>query len=123
MEVRQIANNQFTIKTEKGLYFQSYDSLVALITNNNTVVLGEDYRYSHTTMKYLIQFLNVDSITTVDKKIASGEWIINNSFAIGNKKKYIKKQKKQIEPVDYSEVDLYDLFAELNAELSNLKGY
>jgi len=82
MNITQIANNQFKVRTDKGLYFQSYDSVIACITNNGIVTLGNDYRYSKTTMKYLIQFLGFDSIKEVDKRVATGAIEIDSKLTI-----------------------------------------
>ena len=82
MRIYQMANNQFEIRTKQGIFFQSYDSIIALKKNNGKIVLGQDWRYSRTTMKYLIQFLNRDSIREVDKMVASGEIKINEDLMI-----------------------------------------
>lgn len=82
MKITQIANNQFEVRTREGRYFQSYDSVICKIDNNNRVTLGRDYRYSRTTMKYLIQFLGVDSISHVDKEVAAGNFTIDENLTI-----------------------------------------
>lgn len=54
--------NQFRIRTPKGVYFQSYDSIIALIDNKGKIILDEYYHdYSRTTSKYLSQFLNLNT--------------------------------------------------------------
>ena len=82
MKIIQIANNQFEVRTSEGRYFQSYDSVICKIDNNNKVTLGEDYRYSRTTMKFLVQFLGVDSIKHVDKEVAASNYIIDENLTI-----------------------------------------
>ena len=82
MNITQIANNQMKVRTDKGLYFQSYDSVVACIANNGIVTLGSDYRYSKTTMKYLIRFLGFDSIKEVDKGVSTGDIEIDSNLKI-----------------------------------------
>lgn len=50
--------NQFVIYANNGKYFQSYNSVIALIDNNNNIVLDEYYwDYSITTSKYRNIFL------------------------------------------------------------------
>lgn len=82
MNIQQIANNQFEVRTKEGRYFQSYDSVICKIDNNNRVTLGQDYRYSRTTMKYLIQFLGLDSIKEVDREVNAGNWAIDENLII-----------------------------------------
>ena len=92
--------NQFIIETENGRYFQSYQSIIALIPRNNgetfykinpskslsdyklttypRVYLDEsDWDYSVTTGKYRNQFLG-EGIAETRKKIASGEYKLAN---------------------------------------------
>lgn len=59
MKVRQFYNkNQFIITGKEGVTFQSYDSTIATIDKNGTISLGEDWDYSHTTLKHLYLFFN-----------------------------------------------------------------
>lgn len=82
MKIEQIVNNQFRVRTDKGVYFQSYNSVVAFKGNDGKVVLGANYRYSRTTMKYLISFLNLDSIKEVDMAVSSGKFIVDEELTI-----------------------------------------
>ena len=60
--------NQFIIRTEGGRFFQSYDSVIALITNDGRVFLDEKfYDYSKTTVKYRNQFLGMTSKEVLQK--------------------------------------------------------
>lgn len=65
--------NQFVIKTDKGEYFQSYDSIIAFMPYHETgVYLDENtWDYSPTTGKYRNKFLNEDKKET-EKKIEQG---------------------------------------------------
>ena len=68
--------NQFVIETTKGTYFQSYESIIAFISNTggSRVTLDKDYwDYSRTTGKYRNIFLGEDKKAT-EAKIASGEY-------------------------------------------------
>ena len=66
--------NQFIITTKEGTYFQSYQSIIALIKNDGSVVLDDYYwDYSRTTGKYRNEFL-MEGIAETRKKIASGEY-------------------------------------------------
>jgi len=59
MVISQLANNQFVINTNNGVYFQSYESVVAHISRNGTITLGNNWNYSQTTKKYLSRFLEM----------------------------------------------------------------
>lgn len=116
MRVKQIANNQFKIVTDEGEYFQSYESVIAFKDNNSLVSLGVDYRYSRTTMKYLVEFLGLDSIKEVDRYIKNGAYVIDENLHIGDKQKFIKKVKKIAYKKDeFSNVSLKDCFDELQS--------
>jgi len=66
--------NQFIITTKDGTYFQSYQSIIALIKNDGSIVLDDYYwDYSRTTGKYLREFLK-EGIAETRQKIASGEY-------------------------------------------------
>ena len=66
MRVVNIANNQYEVYTDEGVYFQSYDSVVAFKPNNREekIRVGIDWDYSRTTMKYVGQFLNQNTAKT-----------------------------------------------------------
>ena len=66
--------NQFIIEGEKGIYFQSYESIVAKIEKNGILKLGTDWDFSKTTLKYLYKFIayvlfifNVNIIEIISK--------------------------------------------------------
>lgn len=71
--------NQFIIKTDQGLYFQSYESVIVFIPfDSRKVVLDEKYYdYSKTTVKYRNQFLGCDS-QEVWRRIANGTYIFGD---------------------------------------------
>ncbi|HAI37947.1 MAG TPA: hypothetical protein DCM40_07385 [Maribacter sp.] len=70
--------NQFIITTKDGTYFQSYQSIIALIKNDGSVVLDDYYwDYSRTTGKYRNEFL-MEGIAETRQKIASGEYQLTN---------------------------------------------
>ena len=50
------AANQFIIKTDKAVYFQSYNSVVCKLDGVN-IVLSSYWDYSKTTLKHLYIFL------------------------------------------------------------------
>tara|TARA_R100000655_G_C2893822_1_gene177571 strand:- start:250 stop:513 length:264 start_codon:yes stop_codon:yes gene_type:complete len=70
------AANQFKIWTDEGVVFQSYQSIIAERLWDGEVTLYEPYwnMYSVTTNRYLLQFLNEDSIKDVRAKVKSGEY-------------------------------------------------
>ena len=66
--------NQFTIRTNKGVYFQSYDSVIAFIPRaiNKPIQLDSYYwDYSKTTGKYRNDFLG-ENIAETRRKIKEG---------------------------------------------------
>tara|TARA_R100001163_G_C5053552_1_gene190108 strand:+ start:44 stop:322 length:279 start_codon:yes stop_codon:yes gene_type:complete len=66
--------NQFEIRTKKGVYFQSYDSIIVFIDNKRQVFLDTYcWDYSNTTGKYRNQFLG-ENIKETRKKIKSKEY-------------------------------------------------
>ncbi len=73
---REVAN-QFEIYGDNGeTYFQSYNTIIAKITNGKTY-LDHDWDYSVTTGKYRNQFLGETKKET-ERKIKSGEYIITD---------------------------------------------
>lgn len=64
-----IIPNQFIIRTAKGVYFQSYKSLIAFIPNKvgAKIQIGKDWKYSKTTGKYRNQFLDETKKETQQK--------------------------------------------------------
>lgn len=66
--------NQFEIRTEKGIYFQSYQSMIAFKEYGGDITLDSNkWDYSVTTGKYRNIFLG-EGIAETRKKIASGEY-------------------------------------------------
>ena len=70
--------NQFEIYTDKGVYFQSYRSIIAFKPYNGKTQLDKNYwDYSRTTSKYRNEFLNEYTEET-RHKIKEGEYILTN---------------------------------------------
>jgi len=71
--------NQFTIWTNKYVYFQSYKTIIACIDRKtDKVVLDRNsWDYSTTTGKYRNNFLG-EGIAETRKKIKSGEYKLTN---------------------------------------------
>ena len=71
--------NQFEIRTNEGIYFQSYNSVIAFIPSGEgkTQLDSKYWDYSVTTSKYRNQFLGEDKKAT-EKKIAAGEYELTN---------------------------------------------
>lgn len=69
--------NQFIIETDEGIYFQSYNSIIAF-KRNGRVFLDDNYwDYSVTTGKYRNIFLNETKKET-EKKIKMGVYQLVN---------------------------------------------
>jgi len=64
--------NQFYIHTDKGVFFQSYQTIIAFEDKQGKVTLDRNWDYSKTTGKYRNIFLG-ESKKETEKKIASGE--------------------------------------------------
>lgn len=72
--------NQFLIRTNKGVYFQSYQSIIAFKPcDGEKIILGTDWAYSVTTGKYRNDFLREDKKET-QAKIKSGEYLVNPNW-------------------------------------------
>lgn len=70
--------NQFEIYTDKGVYFQSYRSIIAFKPRNGKTQLDKNYwDYSRTTSKYRNEFLNEYTEET-RHKIKEGEYKLTN---------------------------------------------
>ena len=70
--------NQFILTTSEGKFFQSYDSVIAFISNDGKTKLDDRYwDYSKTTGKYRNQFLGENKKAT-ERKIAAGEYELTN---------------------------------------------
>lgn len=52
--------NQFVIAHEGKVYFQSYDTIIAMKEMGKIIIDINAENYSKTTSKYLYQFLNTD---------------------------------------------------------------
>ncbi len=69
--------NQFIIKTSHGLYFQSYDSVIACNLNGQIYLDKYYWKFSSTTGKYRNMFLD-ETRKETEAKIKSGEYILTN---------------------------------------------
>jgi len=65
--------NQFLINTDEGVYFQSYNTIIAFIDNKGKITLDKNkWDYSVTTSKYRNKFTGLTTQET-KKMIESGE--------------------------------------------------
>jgi hypothetical protein len=75
--------NQYLIRTPKGMYFQSYDSVVCKYDGKN-VIVSNYWDYSKTTLKHLYIFLrgigysDLCKTTKMRKAIKDGNVILKN---------------------------------------------
>jgi len=69
--------NQFIIKTDKGVFFKSYSTIIAAEIDGKTYLDADKWDYSTTTGKYRNQFLNMDKKET-EKAIAAGKIILTD---------------------------------------------
>lgn len=79
------AANQFVIKTDKAVYFQSYNSVVAKMDGIN-IILSQNWDFSRTTSKHLYMFFrqqgfyNLSCAKDVRNAIKKG-WVILENVA------------------------------------------
>jgi hypothetical protein len=71
------AQNQFLIYTSEGVYFQSYNSIIALKTGRKVILDKHYWDYSKTTGKYRNRFLGETKKET-EKKIKEGVYTLAN---------------------------------------------
>jgi len=77
--------NQFIITLENGdRMFQSYETVIALITKQGDVLLDKDWNYSVTTSRYRNKFLN-EITSTTQKKIDNGTYLLTDLNSDMNK--------------------------------------
>jgi hypothetical protein len=69
--------NQFLVKNETAIYFQSYESIIVKIENEKTFLDSKYWDYSKTTAKYRNQFLN-ETTKETEQKIKLGIYILTN---------------------------------------------
>lgn len=70
--------NQFEILTDSARFFQSYNSIIAKVDNDNNITLDSTYwNYSRTTSKYRNMFLNM-STDDIKKDIKLGNIKLDN---------------------------------------------
>ena len=93
MRIVNIANNQFEVYTDEGVYFQSYDNVVAFKPNNSKekIRVGVDWDYSRTTMKYVGQFLDQNTANT-RRDIKDEVILVDYDLCIGKYSKLLKKK-------------------------------
>ena len=78
--VRQTNPNHTELAMRYGTAFVSYDSVVAFRPYaNEPFVLGANWDYSKTTLKYLGQWLGLDK-AEITAKIKSGEYIVDGDL-------------------------------------------
>ena len=82
-KVEQIKANQFCIKSTEGIFFQSYQTVIAKYKDGK-ITLSKDWNFSRTTTRYLL------------------EWFINYTHCYFTSKKELEKEIKygRIEVVD-----------------------
>ena len=78
------ATNQFNIQTDKGDYFQSYQTIIAFQDRDgNTPVFSSEWDCSATTLKYLKIFLGTNlNKKEIQKCIDAGSIIVTDSITV-----------------------------------------
>ena len=70
--------NQFEIRTDEGVFFQSYNSMICFVPRVGKTLLDETYwNYSKTTSKYRSIFLGEPTFET-KKRIEDGTYLLTN---------------------------------------------
>ena len=75
MELEQLANNQFIIRTNNEVFLQSYDKIVLKIDIKGNVFLTHFWNYSKTTSKYTSIFLGLSS-KDIKKRLDLNEYTL-----------------------------------------------
>lgn len=89
MKVSNFYNkNQFVIRGNGEIVFQSYESTIAKINKNGVLTLGDDWNYSKTTLKHLYLFIN-DYKCDLNNNYY--KMFMENFEDSKNKKQYIQK--------------------------------
>lgn len=58
MKITSMAKNQLIIEDRETVTFQSYQSTIAIFNKeNNSLIVGKDWNYSKTTIKYFNMFI------------------------------------------------------------------
>ena len=84
--VEQLENkNQFVIKTNEALFFQSYSSICA-ICKDGKLTFGVNWDYSNTTRKHLYIFIEGWCYIAIEDREA-----IYNALSSSNKRKAFQK--------------------------------
>lgn len=76
-----VVANQYIIEQGKTDYFQSYSTIIAKreYRNGGIITLDKDmWDYSVTTVKYLKEFLGVNSINDIREAIENGNYLLDN---------------------------------------------
>ena len=69
--------NQFIVEADDGIYFQSYNSVIAVKKDGNIMLDSQYWDYSATTGKYRNQFLG-EGIADTRQKIKDGIYVLTN---------------------------------------------
>ena len=75
MKLEQLANNQFIIRTNNEVFFQSYDKVVLKIDIKGNVYLTHFWNYSKTTSKFVTKVLGLSS-KDIKKRLESNEYTL-----------------------------------------------
>ena len=81
--------NQFVIEYNNEIYFQSYESIIAKITEYGNLYLTDKWDYSQTTLKHLYLFIQ-DYLLYIKDKVCYHE-LYYAMYVAKNKKQAIKK--------------------------------
>ena len=73
--------NQFDISINGARYMQSYSTICVVIVGK-AVTLSDDWDCSRTTMRYVCQFLRVNSVAAIRKRIADGTYKVVPTITI-----------------------------------------
>jgi hypothetical protein len=71
---RNLTPKQIIIEFDNGSMFKSYDSIIAIKDNSDTVFLTGAWNYSRTTGKYRNEFLNC-GLDDCRRRLDSGEYL------------------------------------------------
>ena len=81
LKVEQLANNQFIIRSNNEVFFQSYDKVVLKIDIKGNVYLTHFWNYSKTTSKYVTKVLGLSS-KDIKKRLESNVYTLVESITL-----------------------------------------
>ena len=72
LQIHVWSANHITLRTNRGIAFVSYNSIIGFKDFEGNVTLGKDWNYSRTTTKYLNQWLRTSGVEEIRTRLENG---------------------------------------------------